>query len=171
MPILKYRNIEPKLAQGVYLADSAYVIGDVELGQDCGIWFNVTIRGDVNYIRIGQRTNIQDGSTVHVTRVTHPTVIGAEVTVGHNAVIHGCTIGDQCLIGMGAVIMDGAVIGEHSIIGAGALIPPGKTIPPKSLVVGSPGKVMRQLHAKELEFLHESAENYIQLKNEYRTDQ
>ena len=167
MNIYPYKNITPTLGQGVFVADGSPVIGDVHIGDDSSVWFNVTVRGDVNYIRIGSRTNIQDGSTVHVTRNTGPTHIGNNVTVGHNVVIHACTISDLVLIGMGSVLLDGAVIESHVLVGAGTLVPPNKKIPSGTLFMGSPGKVIRDLTETELAFFAVSADNYVQLKNIY----
>lgn len=167
MTALPYRGIHPTIPANVFIAGGAYIIGDVEIGFDSSVWFNVTIRGDVNYIRIGSETNIQDGTTIHVTRQTHPTIIGDRVTIGHNALLHGCTVGNNVLIGMGAIIMDGVTIEDNCIIGAGSLITPNKVIPSGNLVKGTPGQVTRQLNQDELDFLDISAKNYVRLKNEY----
>ena len=139
------------------------VIGDVTLGDEVNIWFGAVLRGDMHYIKIGNRTNIQDNSVVHVTTRISPTNIGSGVTVGHSAIIHGCTIEDDCLIGMGAILMDDAIIGEGSLIGAGALIPPNMIIPENSLVVGSPGKVVRQVKDFERDLILERPQEYIDL--------
>ena len=143
--IKQFEDKHPQLGHDVYISENAMVIGEVTLGDKVSIWFGAVIRGDMHYIKIGNRTNIQDNSVVHVTTAVSPTTIGANVTVGHGAIIHGCTIGDDCLIGMGAILMDDAVIGAGSLIGAGALIPPNMIIPKNSLVVGSPGKVVREV--------------------------
>ena len=143
------------------------VIGEVTLGDKVNIWFGAVIRGDMHYIKIGNRTNIQDNSVVHVTTRVSPTNIGSGVTVGHGAIIHGCTIEDNCLIGMGAILMDDAIIGEGSLIGAGALIPPNMIIPENSLVVGSPGKVVRQVKDFEREMILERPQEYIDLASIY----
>ena len=143
------------------------VIGDVTLGDEVNIWFGAVLRGDMHYIKIGNRTNIQDNSVVHVTTKVSPTNIGSGVTVGHGAIIHGCTIEDDCLIGMGAILMDDAIIGEGSLIGAGALIPPNMIIPENSLVVGSPGKVVRQVKDFEREMILERPQEYIDLASIY----
>ncbi|MDX1919588.1 MAG: gamma carbonic anhydrase family protein [Candidatus Caenarcaniphilales bacterium] len=167
MPIYSYKNILPKLDKSVFVSPSADLIGDVELGPDSSLWFNVVVRGDVNYIRIGKGTNIQDGSVIHVTRVTHPTVIGDYVTVGHNVNLHGCTVNDLCLIGMGAIVLDGAVVEKNAFVAAGTLVLPNTVVPGGTLFAGSPGKVKRELTMEEIAFFQTSADNYIRLKDEY----
>jgi len=162
--MIKYfENKQPRLGKNVYVSETAMVIGDVTLGDEVNIWFGAVLRGDMHYIKIGNRTNIQDNSVVHVTTGVSPTNIGNGVTVGHGAIIHGCTIEDDCLIGMGAILMDDANIGGGSLIGAGALIPPNMIIPENSLVVGSPGKVVRQVKDFEREMLLERPQEYIDL--------
>ena len=161
--IKQFERIKPKLGRDVYISESATVIGDVILGNEVNIWFGAVLRGDMHYIKVGSRSNIQDNAVVHVTTAVSPTTIGANVTVGHGAIIHGCTIGDDCLIGMGAILMDDAVIGAGSLIGAGALIPPNMIIPENSLVVGSPGKVVREVKAVEKEMILERPQEYIDL--------
>jgi len=161
--IKQFKDKHPKLGHDVYISENAMVIGEVTLGDKVSIWFGAVIRGDMHYIKIGNRTNIQDNSVVHVTTAVSPTTIGANVTVGHGAIIHGCTIGDDCLIGMGAILMDDAVIGAGSLIGAGALIPPNMIIPENSLVVGSPGKVVREVKTAEKEMILERPQEYIDL--------
>lgn len=168
--ILKHKGTAPQLDSTVFVAPSACVIGDVQIGEKSSLWFNVVVRGDVNYIRIGERTNIQDGSVVHVTRDTHPTIIGNDVTIGHSVTLHGCTIEDGCLIGIGAIILDGATVGEGSLVAAGTLVTPGTKVPPRSLVVGSPSKVKRSLSEDESSNLLTFAENYISYQHDYRTD-
>jgi len=143
------------------------VIGDVVLGEESSVWFNSVVRGDVHYIRIGHRTNVQDLCMLHVTHDTHPLIIGDDVTIGHHVVLHGCTVKDRVLIGMGAIIMDGAVIGEDSVVGAGALVTERTIVPPKSLILGSPAKVKRPVTQKELEWIRESAENYVRYAKTY----
>ena len=157
----------PKIPPGTYVAPSADVIGDVEIGGESSIWFGVVIRGDVHSIRIGARTSIQDLSMLHVTRLSHPLIIGNEVTVGHHVTLHGCTIRDCVLIGMGAIILDGAVVGAGSMIGAGALVTEGMEIPPGMLAFGSPARVKRKLSAEESAFLSQSAQNYVDLAKIY----
>jgi gamma-carbonic anhydrase len=167
MNVIPYRGISPKLAEGVYIAPGAWVIGDVEIGARSSIWFNTVVRGDMHYIRIGSETNVQDNSTLHVTAEQFPLVIGNRVTVGHRAIVHGCTIEDDCLIGMGAVIMDGARIGKGSLVAAGALVPPGNVVPPNSLVIGSPAKTHKPLGIAESELIRQAALHYQDLAAEY----
>lgn len=164
-----YMGKLPTVAKSAFVEESAQVIGDVEIGEDSSVWFNAVVRGDVNYIRIGDRTNIQDASVVHVTYKTHPTVIGADVTIGHSVTIHGCTIRSRTLIGMGAVILDGATIESDCIIAAGALVTEGKIIPSGSLAIGVPAKPVRELTEEERAMLLKSARNYIDYKNNYLT--
>ncbi|MEZ4741696.1 MAG: gamma carbonic anhydrase family protein [Bdellovibrionota bacterium] len=165
--IIKYKNKEPILSKNVFVAGGVYLIGNVDIGEDSSIWFNSVLRGDVNFIKIGKRTNIQDNSVVHVTDGGNPTIIGDDVTIGHSATIHACIIEDLCLIGMGATILDGAVIQKESLVGAGSVVPPGKTYPPGSLIVGSPAKVKRQLNEKERASLLESAIHYQEIVKSY----
>ena len=165
--IKKFQNKQPQLGEDVYVSENAMVIGDVTLGDEVNIWFGAVLRGDMHYIKIGNRTNIQDNSVVHVTTRISPTNIGSGVTVGHGAIIHGCTIEDDCLIGMGAILMDDAVIGTGTLIGAGALIPPNMKIPKNSLVVGSPGKIVRQVKDFEREMILERPQEYIDLASIY----
>jgi len=162
-----FQGMTPTIQESCFIEDTAVVIGDVVMGQDCSVWFNAVIRGDVNYIRIGNRTNVQDLCMLHVTHDTHPLIIGNEVTVGHHVVLHGCTIQDRVLVGMGAIIMDGAVIGEDSVVGAGALVVEGTVVPPKSLILGSPARVRRPVTDKELAWIKESAENYVKYSRRY----
>ncbi len=172
--LLRYKEWFPKRGEGVWIAPDATVIGNVEIGKDSSIWFGCVVRGDVHYIKIGERTNIQDLSMIHVTHYKkpdmsdgHPTIIGNDVTIGHRVMLHGCTIEDACLIGMNATILDGAVIGKESIVGAGALVTGGKKFPPRSLILGSPAKVVRQLSDEEVAELYASAKRYVNFKNEY----
>jgi carbonic anhydrase/acetyltransferase-like protein (isoleucine patch superfamily) len=168
--IRTFQGIKPKIAKSAFIEETAVVIGDVVIGEDCSVWFNSVIRGDVNYIRLGDRTNVQDLCVLHVTHDTAPLVIGTDVTIGHNVVLHGCTIKDRVLIGMGAIIMDGAVIGEDCVVGAGALVTEGTIVPPKSLILGSPAKVKRPVTDKELAWIRESAQNYIKYARQYLND-
>ena len=163
-----FKGISPKLGHGVFMVDSAEVIGDVTIGDQSSLWFNVVVRGDVNFVRIGERTNIQDGTVIHVTHKKFPTIIGNDVTVGHNAILHGCRIGDRCLIGMGAVIMDGVEIGADVLIAAGALVTPGTCIPPGSLFSGSPAKFKRVLSSEEIQNLKQAADNYLNYVKDYQ---
>lgn len=168
--IRTFQGIKPTVPKSCFIEETAVVIGDVVMGEACSVWFNAVIRGDVNYIRIGDRTNVQDLCMLHVTHDTHPLVIGNDVTIGHHAVLHGCTIHDRVLVGMGAIIMDGAVIGEDSVVGAGALVVEGTIVPPKSLILGSPAKVKRPVTEKELAWIKDSAENYVRYASQYLSD-
>jgi carbonic anhydrase/acetyltransferase-like protein (isoleucine patch superfamily) len=146
------------------------VIGDVEIGEGASLWFGAVVRGDVNAVRIGARTNVQDHTVIHVTSRTHPTLVGEDVTIGHRVVLHGCTVHDRCLIGIGAIVMDGAVIGPDAIVGAGALVPPGMVVPPGTLVVGAPAKPKRPLTPEERSHLLTSAANYVGYAARYRQE-
>jgi len=165
--LIPYREKWPQVAPSAFLAKTAVVVGDVEIGPQSSIWFNVVVRGDVNFIRIGKRTNIQDGSVVHVTMDLHPTVVGDDVTVGHNVTLHGCTVGDRCLIGMGAVILDGAQIGKEAMVAAGSVVSPGTVIPPGTLAMGTPARPKRPLSEEEICHLRISASNYVHTMQEY----
>ena len=165
--VIPYKGQQPTLHTGVFLATGAHIIGDVTLAEDVSVWFNTVIRGDCHYVTVGARTNIQDGAVIHVTQGEAPTIIGSDVTIGHGAVIHGCTIKDMSLIGMGAIILDGAVIQEESLVAAGSLVPPGKTYPPRSLIKGSPAKVARSLTDQEVLELKESVAHYLDYKSNY----
>lgn len=167
MLIKPYKGIHPKIHPTVFVVETAVIIGDVEIGEYSSIWFNAVVRGDVHYIRIGDRTNIQDLCMLHVTKETHPLILGSDITVGHSVTLHGCTIKDRCLIGMGATILDGAVVGEDCIIGAGALVTEGAVIPPGTLAVGMPAKPKRDLTEKELARIRQSAQNYIDYARTY----
>ena len=168
--IRTFQGIKPTIPDSCFIEDTAVVIGDVVMGEACSVWFNAVIRGDVHYIRIGNRTNVQDLCMLHVTHDTHPLIIGNEVTIGHSVVLHGCTIKDRVLVGMGAIVTDGAVIGEDSVIGAGALVVEGTIVPPKSLILGSPAKVKRAVTDQELVWVKESAENYVKYARKYLSD-
>lgn len=170
-----FKQWTPKSGEKTWIAGSADVIGNVTMGSDVSIWFGCVVRGDVHRISIGDRTNIQDLTMVHVTHYKkadmsdgNPTVIGSDVTVGHRVMLHGCTIEDACLIGMSATILDGAVIGKESIVGAGALVTKNKIFPPRSLIVGSPAKVVRELTDEEVAELYASAKRYVAFKEDYR---
>jgi carbonic anhydrase/acetyltransferase-like protein (isoleucine patch superfamily) len=163
-----YRGISPAIAPSAYVDASAQVIGDVHIGEESSVWMNAVVRGDVNSIRIGPRTNIQDGTIVHVMREpSHPTLLGDDITIGHGAVIHGCTIENACLIGMGAILLNGVRVGEGSIVAAGTLLPEGAVVPPRSLVMGSPGKVRRSITGDEYAFILQSAQNYVTYRLDY----
>lgn len=176
--LIAFNGKGPKIHHSAFIAQGAKIIGEVEIGEDSSVWFNCVLRGDANFIKIGSRTNIQDLSTVHIWHrefntdgslkdAGYPTIIGNDVTIGHNCVIHACTIKDRVLIGMNAVIMDAAIINEDSIVGAGSVITKGKIFPPRSLILGNPAKFVRELSAAELAFLKQSALNYVGFKNAF----
>ena len=171
--ILPYRGeyhpagISPTVSPQAFIAPGAAVIGDVQIGADSGVWFGCVIRGDVNSVRIGERTNIQDGTMIHVTRHTGPTTIGSNVTIGHAALLHACTLEDNCFVGMRATIMDGAVVESGGWVAAGALVTPGKRIPKGQLWAGSPAKFFRDLTQEDIAFIPVSAENYVKHAREY----
>ena len=165
--IKQFKNKQPQLGKNVYISESASVIGEVILGDEVNIWFGAVVRGDMHYIIIDSRSNVQDNAVVHVTTAISPTNIGSGVTIGHGAIIHGCTIEDNCMIGMGAIVMDDAVIGTGSLVGAGALVPPNMKVPPKSLVVGMPGKVIREVKNVEYEMIIDRPQEYIKLAADY----
>ncbi len=172
--LLKFQEWTPKLGKNTWVAQGSSVIGRTTMGEDSAVWFGCVVRGDVHFITIGDRTNIQDLSMIHVTHHKkadmsdgNPTTIGNDVTVGHRVMLHGCTIEDACLIGMSATILDGAVIGKESIVGAGSLVTKNKKFPPRSLIMGSPAKVVRELTDEEVAELYASAQRYVTFKNEY----
>jgi len=173
MALRPYRGIDPVVAPSAYVDPAAVVIGDVHIGADSSIWPCVVIRGDVHRIRIGARTNVQDGCIVHVTHDGpyspggFPTVIGDDVTIGHAAVIHACTIEDACLIGMHATVLDGARVRKHGFVGAGAVLAPGKEVGEGELWLGNPARFVRRLSDEEIQRLYYSAEKYVELKNDY----
>ncbi len=162
-----YRGTMPTVHETAYIDESAQVIGDVVIGEDSSIWMLAVIRGDVHEIRIGKRTNVQDGTIIHVMRDTHATHIGDDVTIGHGAIVHGCTIEDRCLIGMGAVLLNGATVGHDSIIAAGTLLVEEAQIPPRSLVMGSPGTVRRSLTDEEVASILDYANRYVGYRLDY----
>ena len=164
-----FRGVSPRIHPTAFIDDSAQVIGDVEIGEESGIWMCAVVRGDVNAIRVGRRTNIQDGTVVHAMTGTHETTIGDRVTIGHGAIIHGCTIEHQCLIGMGAILLNGAHVGTGSIVAAGTLIVENMKVPPKSLVMGSPGKVRRLLTHAEIAEIVVYADRYVEYRLGYRS--
>ncbi|KPV97828.1 gamma carbonic anhydrase family protein [Pseudoalteromonas sp. P1-8] len=173
MTIRSYKGITPTYDNSVYIDESSVLVGDITLGKDSSVWPLVAARGDVNYIRIGERTNIQDGSVLHLTRASksnpdgYPLIIGDDVTVGHKVMLHGCQLGNRILVGMGAIVMDNAIVGDDVIIGGGSLVPPNKRLESGYLYVGSPVKQARPLTEQERAFLKISADNYVQLKDEY----
>ena len=173
MHIQSFDSKTPSVHASAFVHETAVVIGDVTLAADASIWPQTVVRGDIHRITIGQRTNVQDGSVLHVTHASDfnpggfPLCIGDEVTVGHRVTLHGCSIANRCLIGMGSIVMDGAVVNEQVIIGAGSLVPPGKILDSGYLYVGSPVKKIRPINEQETQFLAYSAQNYVRLKNSY----
>lgn len=173
MTLRKLGDKQPRIPENAYVDPAAQVIGEVFLGEDTSVWPGAVLRGDIHHIIIGSRTNIQDGSVVHVTHDSefnpggHPTIVGAEVTVGHRVVLHGCTIEDRCLIGMGAIVMDGARLAGEVILGAGTLVPPGKQLAGGYLWLGVPARKVRPLQDREREYLAYAADHYVKLKNRY----
>src|SRR5215831_14503718 len=162
-----FRDVFPRVHPTAFIDHSAQVIGDVEIGEESSVWMGVVIRGDVNRIRIGRRSNVQDGTIVHVMKDTHPTIIGDEVTIGHAAAVHGCTVEDRCLIGMGAILLNGVRVGTGSSIAAGTLLPEGTEVPPRSLVMGSPGKVKRTLGDEAAVEIQMYADRYVGYRLDY----
>ncbi len=160
-------KVLPHIHPSAYIAPGAALIGDVQIGADSGIWFGCVVRGDVNYIRIGERTNVQDGTVIHVTRHTGPTIIGSNITIGHSVLLHACTLEDECFIGMRATVMDGVVVESGAMVAAGALVTPGKRVPKGQLWAGNPAKYFRDLNADEVKFFGVSAQNYVDLAREY----
>jgi carbonic anhydrase/acetyltransferase-like protein (isoleucine patch superfamily) len=173
MAIRPYKDINPELAEGVYIDQQASVIGDVTLGKDCSVWPMAVIRGDVNTITIGERSNVQDGSVIHVTHGYsevpdgHSVIIGNDVTIGHNVTVHGCTIEDQSLIGIGSTILDGAIIRQHVLLGAGSLVTEGKDLEGGYLWMGRPARRVRPLTEQEISWFTYSSKHYVKLKNDY----
>ncbi|RLD96625.1 MAG: gamma carbonic anhydrase family protein [Aquificota bacterium] len=162
-----YKGKYPKISPSAFVAPNATVIGDVVIGKNSSVWFGSVVRGDVNYIRIGSFTNVQDNSVLHVTTEKFPLIIGDEVTMGHRVLVHGCVVGSRCLIGMGAILMDGVEIGDECLVAAGALIPPGTKVPHRSLVRGFPAKVVRELSDEEVEEIKRLAKHYANLASWY----
>jgi gamma-carbonic anhydrase len=166
--IVNFQNTAPRIDETAYIAPGAIVVGDVEIGAGSSVWYGSIVRGDVNYIRIGARTNIQDGSIIHVSTKTHPTVLEDEVTLGHRVTLHGCHVERGSLIGIGAIVLDGARIGANSLVAAGSLVTPGTVIPERSLVMGSPARVRRPLADEEVADLEKFWRNYVELSRIYR---
>ncbi len=166
--IITYQGITPRIDSSVFIAEGAKIIGDVEIGRDSSVWFNTVIRGDVHYIRIGERTNVQDNCVLHVSHRTHPLIIGSDVTIGHGTVLHGAKIGNSCLIGLGAKVLDGADVGDFAFIAAGSLVLEGFHVPTGTLVAGVPARVKRYLTEAERMKLVQSARNYIDYVKTYR---
>lgn len=165
--IKAYEGIEPKIDESAFIAESADIVGKVNIEKNANIWYGTVLRADDNYITVGENTNIQDGSVVHISE-GYPTIIGKNVTIGHKSIIHGCEIGDNTLIGMGSIVLDGAKVGEFTLLGAGSLVPPGKEIPSGVLAMGSPAKVIRELSEEEKENLTKSAIKYVKLANNHK---
>ncbi len=166
-PIYPLKGVTPQLGRDVFVAPNASVIGDVVIGDDSSVWFGTVIRGDAYPIRIGARTNVQDNVVIHITGGKAATTIGDDVTIGHLALVHGCTIGSRCLVGMGSIVLDGAVIEDECLIAAGALVPPGMHVPARSLIMGRPGKVVRLLSPGDLEHIRDAAAVYVTHAREY----
>jgi gamma-carbonic anhydrase len=165
-----FQNASPRIHESAFIAENAVIIGDVEIGENSSVWYGTVIRGDVNYIRIGARANIQDACVLHVSAGTHPTVLEDEITLGHRVTLHGCYVETGCLIGIGAIVMDGARIGRNSLVGAGALVTPHTEIPPRSLVLGSPARVKRELADTEVKDLEKFWRNYVSYSQIYKNE-
>jgi carbonic anhydrase/acetyltransferase-like protein (isoleucine patch superfamily) len=169
--IKSYKGISPRIADTAFVEQSAQIIGDVEIGKHSSVWFNCVLRADCYHIRIGESTNIQDGTVIHVTQERFATIIGDYVTVGHSAVLHGCNIADRCLIGIGAIVLDNVTIGEESFVAAGSLVTPGTVIPPRSMVMGAPARIRRQVTDEEVARINEHWRHYVEYKNQYLAEQ
>ena len=169
--IRPFRGKHPQIHPTAFIEPSAQIIGDVEIGEESSVWFNAVVRGDVFYIRIGKRTNVQDGTVIHVSNGTHATILEDEVTVGHNVTLHGCYIERGCLVGIGAILMDGVRVGQQSLVAAGSLLSPGTQIPPRSLVIGTPARVKRPLTDEEVAGLEVFWKNYIEYTKAYKSDE
>ena len=167
MPVHEYKGVRPRLGEGVFLAPTAHLAGDVEVGPDTSFWFQTVARGDVNWIRVGARCSIQDGAVLHVTHETHPLVLGDEVVVAHGAILHGCSLESGCLIGIGARVLDGAVVEAGAQVGAGAVVPPGMRVPSGRLVMGVPARVARELDDQERRAIPAIAKRYLGVKDAY----
>ncbi len=169
--IRPFRGTRPQIHPTAFVEESAQVIGDVHVGAESSVWFNAVVRGDVFHVRIGARTNVQDGTVIHVSSGTHATILEDEVTVGHNVTLHGCYVGRGSLVGIGAIVMDGARVGAESLVAAGSLVSPGTVIPPRSLVMGVPAKVKRPLTDEEAAGLAHFWKNYVEYTKEYKSDE
>jgi gamma-carbonic anhydrase len=169
--IRSFQNLNPRIHETAFIAENAVIIGDVEIGEDSSVWYGSVLRGDVNYIRIGARTNIQDACVLHVTARTHPTVLEDEITLGHRVTLHGCYVETGCLIGIGAIVMDGVRVGRNSLVGAGSLVTPNIEIPPRSLVLGSPARVQRELSNAEVKDLERFWQSYVSYNRIYRGEE
>lgn len=165
--IKSFKDTHPKIHETAFIAENAVIIGDVEIGEKASVWYNCVLRGDVNFIKIGARTNVQDGTIIHVSRDDYPTVLEDEVTIGHSVTLHGCYVKKGSLIGIGATVLDGASIGENSLIAAGSLVTPKTIIPPNSFVLGSPARVKREMSAEEIANIQKFWQNYVTLSKIY----
>lgn len=167
--IKSFNDKHPKIHSTAFIADDAIIIGDVDIGENASVWFGSVLRGDVNFIRIGDRTNIQDGTVVHVSSKDHPTILENDITVGHRVTLHGCYIETGCLIGIGSILLDGVRVGKNSLVAAGSLLTPGTIIPPRSMVMGSPAKVKRELTEDEIVGIQQNVARYVELSGIYRS--
>ena len=165
--IVKFNEKEPDVARDAFVAENASIIGDVSVGKGASVWFGAVVRGDLAGIRIGNRSNVQDNAVIHVD-TNAPTIIGDDVTIGHNAVVHACKIGNSCLIGMGAVVLSNAIIGDESVVGAGAIVTENKKFPPRSLIIGAPARVIRSLTDEDVKRVRENATHYVELSRAYK---
>jgi carbonic anhydrase/acetyltransferase-like protein (isoleucine patch superfamily) len=171
MPLMRsFAGKVPRVGEGSFVAETAVLVGDVEIGRCSSVWYGVVLRGDVYHIRIGDEVSVQDNTVVHVTSGRHATLVGNRVTIGHSVVLHGCTVEDECIVGMGAVILDRARVARHCIVGAGALVTPGSEFPPGHLIIGSPARVKRALSSEEMAWIQSSADHYVELANRYLAD-
>lgn len=167
--IIAYKGLTPKIHPSAFLCEGVRIIGDVEIGKDASIWYNTVIRGDVHYVKIGEGTNVQDLSMLHVTNQKHPLIIGNHISIGHSVSLHGCTIDDHCLIGIGATVLDGAKINKHCLVAAGTLVKEGFEVPEGTMIAGVPGKIIRELTDEQIEKIKRNADNYIKYVAEFRS--
>jgi len=165
--VLPYKGVWPTIGANVFLAPNCFVVGQVTIANDASLWFNVVVRGDDHWVRIGARSNIQDGAIIHVSKDSHPTTIGSDVTIGHGAVLHGCTIEDGAMVGIGAIVLDGALVESNAIVAAGAVLPPNKRVERGDLWAGCPAKLVRKVKSEELEFMRINRSNYCGLATDY----
>lgn len=165
--IRPHHGVTPTIAASAFIAETAVVIGEVEIGEDASIWYGAVLRGDGNHITVGARTNVQDGCIVHINSELYPCIIGADITIGHGAIVHACTLEDECFVGMGATVLDGAVVERHAMVAAGALVPPGKRVPAGELWAGNPAKKMRDLRPEDIAGFRKSVEGYVALSKSF----